>query len=212
MNVIDISNKLDFVVVDKFKDFKTFFENKANTEELLAEWRRYIEDRLCNLAIAWRFDISASGTSVLAYFSSSLFTPTEMMRAVVKLKDKDAKILTLWFNSTLNILQILKERVETRGAFLEIPGFVLDKMLVLAPQKLSTAQKEKLLRLFEQIRNTSFPSVLEQLKTKFPTRIQIDKAVLRVLGFGVDEINRILDYLYPALANEIQQLKTLMQG
>jgi len=26
-----------------------------------------------------------------------------------------------------------------------------------------------------------------------------------VFGFGVDEINRILDYLYPALANEIQQ-------
>jgi len=34
----------------------------------------------------------------------------------------------------------------------------------------------------------------------------------KVLGFGVDEIDRILDYLYPALANEIQQLKTLMQG
>jgi len=29
---------------------------------------------------------------------------------------------------------------------------------------------------------------------------------------GGDEINRILDYLYSALANEIQQLKTLMQG
>jgi hypothetical protein len=28
-----------------------------------------------------------------------------------------------------------------------------------------------------------------------------------VLGFGDDEINRILDYLYPALANEIQQPK-----
>jgi hypothetical protein len=36
--------------------------------------------------------------------------------------------------------------------------------------------------------------------------------VLKVLGFSDDEINRILDYLYPALANEIQQLKTLMQG
>jgi hypothetical protein len=33
-----------------------------------------------------------------------------------------------------------------------------------------------------------------------------------MLGFGDDEINRILDYLYPVLANEIQQLKTLMQG
>jgi len=28
---------------------------------------------------------------------------------------------------------------------------------------------------------------------------------LRVLGFGGDEINRIFDCLYPALANEIQQ-------
>jgi len=33
-----------------------------------------------------------------------------------------------------------------------------------------------------------------------------------MLGFGDDETNRILDYLYPALANEIQQPKTLMQG
>jgi len=33
-----------------------------------------------------------------------------------------------------------------------------------------------------------------------------------MLSFGVDEINRILDYLHPSLANEIQQLKTLMQG
>jgi len=39
-----------------------------------------------------------------------------------------------------------------------------------------------------------------------------DSRGLQVLGFGADEINHILDYLYPALANEIQQLKTPMQG
>jgi hypothetical protein len=33
-----------------------------------------------------------------------------------------------------------------------------------------------------------------------------------MLDFGDDEINHILNHLYPALANEIQQLKTLMQG
>jgi len=37
--------------------------------------------------------------------------------------------------------------------------------------------------------------------------VTVDKNLLWVLGFGDDEINRILDYLYPALANEIQQLK-----
>ena len=40
----------------------------------------------------------------------------------------------------------------------------------------------------------------------------MDCAVLKVLGFGDDKINRVLDYLYPALTNEIEQQKTLMQG
>jgi len=32
----------------------------------------------------------------------------------------------------------------------------------------------------------------------------LDEAVLRVLGFGDVEIDYILDFLYPALANEIE--------
>jgi len=40
----------------------------------------------------------------------------------------------------------------------------------------------------------------------------MDRAILRILGFSEDEINQLLDYLYPALAKEIQQPKTLMQG
>ena len=36
--------------------------------------------------------------------------------------------------------------------------------------------------------------------------------MLKTLGFSDDEIKRTLDYLYPALANEIERLKTLMQG
>jgi len=52
-------------------------------------------------------------------------------------------------------------------------------------------------------------NILEQMKTKFPLRVEIDEAVLGVLGFGDDEINRILDHLYPALANEIQQHRAM---
>jgi len=54
--------------------------------------------------------------------------------------------------------------------------------------------------------------LLKQLQNRFPARVETNKLMLRVLGFGDDDINRILDYLYPALANEIQQPKTLMQG
>ena len=36
-------------------------------------------------------------------------------------------------------------------------------------------------------------------------------AVEKIIGFSDDEVNQLLNYLYPALANEIEQLKTLMQ-
>jgi hypothetical protein len=44
------------------------------------------------------------------------------------------------------------------------------------------------------------------------TRVEADRVVLGMLGFGEAEVDQILDYLYPALADEIEQLKKLMQG
>jgi len=43
-------------------------------------------------------------------------------------------------------------------------------------------------------------------------RVKIDRAFLEVFGFNDNEIAEILDYLYPAFTNEIEQLKTLMAG
>jgi len=53
---------------------------------------------------------------------------------------------------------------------------------------------------------------LEQLRGRFWARVEMDRAILKVLGFNEQETNQILDYLYPALTKEIEQLKTLMQG
>jgi hypothetical protein len=80
------------------------------------------------------------------------------------------------------------------------------------PKAMTSEERKNLLDLFNKLKKQEFPSILEQLKNKFPLRVEIDRAVFRVLGFGDDEINSILDYLYPVLASEIQQLKTLMQG
>ncbi|MFQ5621572.1 MAG: hypothetical protein ACE5FT_07090, partial [Candidatus Nanoarchaeia archaeon] len=67
-------------------------------------------------------------------------------------------------------------------------------------------------QMFDEYCNERFPSLLNQLKNRFPSRVAIDKTLLKVLGFSEDEIDRILDYLYPALAKEIELLKTLMAG
>ncbi|MEM3703748.1 MAG: hypothetical protein QXX79_04970, partial [Candidatus Bathyarchaeia archaeon] len=71
---------------------------------------------------------------------------------------------------------------------------------------------QELLNLFSTVKDVEFPCVLEQLRGRFWARVEIDKAILKVLGFNETETNQLLDYLYPALAKEIEQLKTLMQG
>jgi len=95
---------------------------------------------------------------------------------------------------------------------MKLHEYAMNEMQLLDPKKLKKYERNRLLQRFETIKNVSFPNILEQLKGKFPPRVEMDKAVFRVLGFGDDEIDRILDYLYPALANEIEKLKKLMAG
>jgi len=214
INTIDLSEKLDFVLVDSFKGWENYFLNK-DTSRIMKEmpmWRRYVEERLSKLAVAFRFDISAKGTTLFAWYSSSLMAGCGVVWNIQGLSEEHAKILSLWFNSTVYALQIYLNRVETRGAWMQLHKYVMDDLLAIHPLKLSSNQKNTMLKTFEEIKDIEFPSFMKQLKDRFPARVAIDKAVLRVLGFGDDEIDRLLDYLYPALANEIQQLKTLMQG
>jgi len=103
------------------------------------------------------------------------------------------------------LLQTLWLRRETRGAYIWLVASTIRKFLILDVDELNEQDIEDLLNIFDKCKGIQFPSILEQLKTKFPARITIDKAVLRVLSFGDDEIDRLLGYLYPALANEIQQ-------
>jgi len=209
-----LSEKLDFVLVDSFKGWENYFMNK-NTNRIAQQmpmWRRYIEKRLSKLAVAFRFDISAKGTSLFAWYSFRPMAGCGVVWNIEGLSEEHAKILSLWFNSTVYALQIYLDRVETRGAWMQLHKYVMDDLLVVHPLKLSKSQKKAILKTFEEVKDIEFPSFLKQLKDRFPARVAIDKTVFRVLGFGDDEIDRILDYLYPALANEIEQLKTLMQG
>jgi len=187
-------------------------KNTNRIAQQMPMWRRYIEKRLSKLAVAFRFDISAKGTSLFAWYSFRPMAGCGVVWNIEGLSEEHAKILSLWFNSTVYALQIYLDRVETRGAWMQLHKYVMDDLLVVHPLRLSKSQKKAILKTFKEVKDVEFPSFLKQLKDRFPARVAMDKTVLKVLGFGDDEIDHILDYLYPALANEIEQLKTLMAG
>jgi len=211
---LNVAGILDYVVSKKSRELEEFLKistGKTNTR-FVDNWGKYVEERLGNLAIVRRLNIAAPGTILLAFYSSIPAAPPGVAWSLQIPSEDDAKILALWFNSSLNIIQTIINRKETGGAYSQIDEYTLKEFQVLDTRKLSESERKTLLEAFDEVKDTDFPSILEQLKTKFPARLTMDEAVLRVLGFGDDEINRILDQLYTALANEIQQLKTLMQG
>ncbi len=212
-NTFDISNKLDYIIVSDFPESKIFFESirKKISPNTLSRWNTYTHRHLGNLFLVNHADVSAPGTSILGYYSSEMaLVPRSMW--VMKTPDISAKIFTLWLNSSLNILQLLLLRRETRGAYLWFVASDIKKFLVPEINKMSEYEISNLLQIFDKHSNVPFPCVLEQLRGRFWARVEIDKAILKVLGFNETETNQLLDQLYPALAKEIEQLKTLMQG
>lgn len=170
-----------------------------------------MEPQLASLLISRRFDISAAGTKFVAYYSLLPMVGVDMW-SIKGVPQNDAKILTIWFNSSLGLLSILIHRTETRGAWMKLHEYMLKDLLILDPNKLTPEERNLLLEVFNKVREVPFPSVLEQLRGRFWARVEIDKAILKVLGFNETEANQLLDQLYLALAKEIEQLKTLMQG
>ncbi|MBC7333771.1 MAG: N-6 DNA methylase [Actinobacteria bacterium] len=209
---IDITSELDFVIVRSFPEEQIYLENSLHPTRVdWVAWKKYVDNRLGKLSIARRFDISAPGTCLLAFYSEIPYAPPGVAWTILTSSDELAKLLCLWFNSTLSILQFLRNRKETRGAFMQVDKYILTDLKIPDFDTLGEENKQRLLDLFEQIKDVEFPSILEQLKMKFPSRVLIDKAWLQALGHDNEETEEIINELYNLLVQEIDTLKELMQ-
>jgi hypothetical protein len=213
MNTIDLSDSQDFVVIEPFQEMEKVLPSKSvqNFQKHWEGWQRYVKSRFGNFLISRRFNLSANGTHFLAYYSKEPTTGQNLW-SLKGVNDEEAKILSVWFNSTLNLLQVYLKRVETEGAWMEINDGMINDFMLLDIGSLNKNEKKHLLGLFEKIGKTESPSILDQLKTKFAPRKEIDTMLLQFLGYSDKEALQLVDYLYPALANEIEKLKVLMEG
>jgi len=207
---MDISDSLDYMVKSKFPKIDKLIDEKASKIlKNVKQWNKLVKK--ANILLSRRFDLSAPGTKHLAFFS---LVPTfgVDMWDISGFNKEDSKIVTVWLNSTVNILQMLINRTETRGAWMKLHQYQIRNSLIPNLKTLTPEERKNLLILFRKMKKLEFPSILNQLKDRHPLRVETDRTVLKLLGFNDDEIDRILDFLYPALANEIEQLKTLMAG
>jgi type I restriction-modification system DNA methylase subunit len=204
---MDLSENFDFVITKDFQGSEDFFiGERASLRNVLPRWEEYVSKRKGNLIILRRFPINAPGTIHLCYYASKPVAGPGMTW-VLTIPDEEAKILCLWFNSSLHLAQILYERVE--DVWLDIHKYILQNMLVLNPRKIDEKEKKELLTLFDKIRNTPFPTLKEQFKHKFALRNEIDRLILKILGFSEEESEIIAMQLSEGLKEHFEMLELL---
>ena len=65
---------------------------------------------------------------------------------------------------------MIVERIETEGSYMELPEWAMKKLLVIDMFKISEKHQSQLLNLFTEIKNTNFPSLVEQFSSSFEPR------------------------------------------
>lgn len=60
--------------------------------------------------------------------------------------------------------------------------------------------------LFTKLKKVEFPSILEQLENRFWARVELDKTILKILGFSDREVNKLLPKVYDALVRELKAI------
>lgn len=171
-NRLDISNKKEYVVISSFSELKNFIDANEETMKSISlrfkNWRTYVDARTTNLMIARRFDICATGTSLFSYFSKGKRAPPGVMWSILSLSCDDAKILCLFFNSTLNTIQIFLNRVETRGAWMQLHEYVIKDLKIPNIRNWPDEKKIPFYQIFDEIKDEEFPPLWQQLAMNIP--------------------------------------------
>jgi len=204
---IDVSNELDYLIKNEFKGLNYFISGIGKSD--LSKWEKDLETKKAHVAIVGRFNISAPGTKSLAYYSKSEFTPSQMFWLIKGIADEDAKIFTLFWNSSINVLQVLLNRKETQGAFIQILAYSFKDFLVLDPSVISADDKLKLIACFDEVSKEDMPSILYRYDNVDERQLKIDRIVFEVIGIKYEESQ--LRELYRFISGEIKKLKIVMK-
>jgi len=217
VDTIDVTYTADYLITAWFKDIKKMAspflsetQLKQFNESIVNSWKNRFESRKAHVLMGRRFDISAPGTKWIAFYSDAEIVGTDHFWCLKGLVGDDAKIVTLWLNSTFSLLQLIVKRKETRGAWMKLEEYTLKEIKIPPILSMPLKVKQTLLETFEKIKNVKPPSIFEQLKNKFWGRLLIDETWLKALGYKGD-ITTLLDTLYTQLSIEIQLLKTMMK-
>ncbi|MBZ9569424.1 N-6 DNA methylase [Patescibacteria group bacterium] len=209
---ISLNEKHDYLIQSDFKDSDSIIKFSNWNKKRKFDWN-FVKDKSehtkTNLAIPRRFNLYSDNTHLLAVYSDTKFVPTNKFLIFKIDNPKKSKILSLYLNSILYLVQLFLNKSETTGQLIEIMQPDLALIDVINVDRLSENERKSLLKTFDKITNVEFPSIIEQLEKRFPARVELDKNILQTLGFSDAQIEEWLPKVYDALVEELKATKEM---
>jgi hypothetical protein len=216
----EMTDNEDFVVVKHFprieKQMSSILgEKKASValEAFKKEWASVVESGSSSLCLPGRIDLAAPGTRLLAVRGNKPIFMCSFMWGISGLSEVDEKITVLWLNSAIFFYLLLARQTVTRGSWVKLHGKQLMRMQTLDVTKLSESSKNKLIRLYDELLDFKWFSILDQYSSPPKERIKLDSEILKILGVKSDQdIERTIHLLYDAITSALKTMQTTMEA
>jgi hypothetical protein len=209
------SNELDFVLTRKNDKYLSSIRTLNTKIPSPFPWKEHLEynvvDNGFHLVVPRKIRLNSPNTYVISIFSERKLHsagPSLWYFKNSEYTHEELKLLSLYLNSILTIIQIILYKSETLGAaYFELMKSDWNLFKIIDTSKLKKDEKQILLELFEKLSNVEFPAITEQLEKRFWARMELDGAILRILGFSETEIDELLPKIYDSILSEVKSVE-----
>jgi hypothetical protein len=222
---ISADGKIGLVIrhpVPQLDKIMASFYGRAETKQQLARirqrnkkfpdgrWQHRVLLGSTNVAIGIRFDLAAPGTTVFACHAKAPFFLGAFGFMVNGLDEEEARLFTLWANSTMFLAQALRFATTTRGSWCKFEKSAVDKVLFPTFARISADNYKRVSSLFDEVAGKAWPSLLDQLRTESP-RTAVDQGLLEILGFSASQATEMGRNLRAGVLTTIEGLLASME-
>lgn len=176
------------------------------------KWKKRVDESSGRVVLVRRIDLSSPNTSVICLTADEPILPACEAHALKGVSnDISAKLLTLWFNSSLFLSLMIPHSTITRGAYLKFEEFGIEQIPTPDPRDLNPQSETIVEEAFERSRQEEWPSLLTQLRDGSEGRRIVDDAILELMGVeSATERLQIASAIRQGLRSAIDALERTM--
>lgn len=217
---MNVSGEHEYVITDinalSQNNWERFgFVDKIKLSEALKDVSDAYEKKACNVLISRRLRLTSPNIYWTAFYSEKRLLHTVVLLGIMfrqhhERADLLYKILTLYLNSSITLLQLLGYCIETEGGWVALHGdIVWSNIIVPDFNNLPDDVVKEALDVFNEVSKTEDKPLYHRIKDRSPVQRKIDIISLKMLGLSnwIDK----LDVIYQAISEELDAMQKILE-